>query len=363
MEDETAAETPAANPLVDDPADETVELLGQEEGDAEEQPAQSPEEGKTEQPKTAVKAEGHRSAQLQKLIDEAGSEEAFFERIHKSWHGSKELAQQLDKLTAEITTLKAGKDTKSDTTEESDPDISSLNDQRALVAEELEGLDGEKQEMVAEFNRLQNELIRAETRLELADDIDKEKFQDKVNTLKAQTARLSGAWKNLPLREKRLKVQLGTLDKQLGLAKSNIQSRVKAQKQQQEKDELYQAEFRNQVNALIEQASREAGFTAGSKVADRHAAYVCRSIETHLNRMDPEGAGIDPVLAVKFYSDEFLEGLQEGSKLSFQKATQQKTSAVSPPAAKSPAAGAKKTVAAKDLTKDQIERHHKAIFG
>lgn len=361
MADEaTEVETDVAepNPLTGevDSGEDTVELLGQD-GAADD--AQAPTQEDQPQPD---KAEGHRSSELQKLIDGkyGGSEEALAKAIYEQQNSTAQVFQELKALRAEMAAAKGKPEKEAEA--EDDPDVSSLNDQRALVVEELEALKANQDEIVKEFNKLSEQKIRLETKLELADDYDKPRHQETLDQAKARIADLSRQYNALPRDAKRLTVQLKNIDNQIKSAQGAVQTRSKAKEKEAEQEKQWQGEFRSLVDQYIDSVAKDKGITTGTKVHARLGDYVRRSIYAHLASLDPNGPGVDPVRAVQHFSDEFLESLSEGAKVSFKAASATKQAATTPTQARPSLPGAK-AVKSKDLTKEQIEAHKTAVLG
>lgn len=359
MADEaTEVETEVAepNPLTGevDSGEETVELLGQDGADPD---AQAPTE--EDQP-TPATAEGHRSAELQKLIDGkyGGSEEALAKAIYEQQNSTAEVFRELKSLREEMAAAKAKPE---ETKAEDDPDVSSLNDQRSLVVEELEALKANADEITSTFNKLSEELIEVKTLARVADDYDKPKHEARKGEIERSIADLKRQYAALPRESKRLTVQLSLIDKQIKAAQGAVQTRSKAKEKEAEQDKQYQGEFRGLVDQYIDSAAKEKGITPGTKVHVNMGNYVRRSIYAHLASLDPNGPGVDPVKAVQHFSSEFLDGLSEGAKLSFKAASATKQ-ATATPAARPSLPGAK-VVKSKDLTKEQIEAHKTAVLG
>ncbi len=352
-------QTPASVLLGDSGEEETVELLGQE-GATKEEPAQTPN-STTDQP-GAQTAEGHRSA-LKKLIDEkyGGSEDKFTEGLYSQWNSSAELAKTLKEVKQELADLKAGK-ASAEPTPESDPDLSSLTDQRALVVQDLEALQSQASEIIQEFNATREEIIRKETRAELADDYDKKSLLSEAAALKAQMKGLEATYKGLPREKKRLEVQLTLLDNQMKAAKGAVQTRAKAQEEQKAQEAEFRTEWQSTLHTLIDQAAKEKSIPEGSKTHQRMGEYIWNSIYAYLAAQPADAPGINPIEAVAYYANAFHEGLAEGQKQQFQAASRTKASASTPSAIKQ-AAGPVAKVKARELTQEQIKAHHKAVFG
>lgn len=360
MADEVAeVETEVAepNPLTGevDSGEDTVELLGQD--GAVDVDAQAPTKEDELQP---GKAEGHRSPELQKIIDGkyGGSEEAFAKAVWEQQNSTAQVFQELKALREEMAAVKAKpEEAKAD----DDPDVSSLNDQRALVVEELEALKANHDEIVGEFNKLSEQKIRLETKLEVADDYDKPKHQEALDQAKARLADLKRQYAALPRESKRLTVQLSNLDRQIKSAQGAVQTRSKAKEKEAEQEKQWQGEFRSLVDQYIDSVAKDKGITSGTKVHARLGDYVRRSIYAHLASLDPDGPGVDPVRAVQHFSDEFLESLSEGAKVSFKTASATKQAATTPQAR--PSLPGAKVTKVKELTKEAIEAHKTAVLG
>ena len=102
---EVETETTEPNPLTGevDSGEDTVELLGQDGADDD---AQAPTEEDQPQPE---KAEGHRSSELQKLIDGkyGGSEEALAKAIYEQQNSNAQVFKELKALREELAAAKA----------------------------------------------------------------------------------------------------------------------------------------------------------------------------------------------------------------------------------------------------------------
>lgn len=338
-----------------DSGEDTVELLGQD-GDAEPGTAQSPS---TDDQLRAATAEGHRSATLQKLIDEkyGGSEAEMVKAVYEQQNSTARVFQELKALREEM----ASRNTPVQEPEpETDPDLSSLNDQRAMVIEELEALNTTHSEIIAVFNRLGEEKVEVRTRASLSDDYDKPKYEDRLVQIDRQMNDLKRTFNGLPREARRLQVQLGQVDRNIRSAHGAIQTRSQAQKQQQEQDKQAQSHFRGSVEQYISSVANEKGIAEGTKVHARMGDYVRRSVIAHLSALDPDGPGIDPVAAARHFSSEFLDGLSEGSRMSFKTASLAKQSAQSPAQRHVPGA---RPVRVRELTREQIEAHKTAVLG
>lgn len=361
------AEEPA-NPFAAEPVDDTVELLGQDDDDAEgttQEPEPKPSEVGDQQ--ESSKAAGRRADVLTKLINEkyAGDEEKFVEGLHHQWNSAAELAKALKEVRAELAELKTQKPADPEEIFKSDPDLASLGDQRDLVAQELEALEAGAASIRNAFKEANEAKIRAEVLESKADDYDKREHAAEVRRLKGVIADLEASWKRLPMEQKRLQLQLKVIDNQITQAKSAIQSRSKSQKQQEAVDNEKQAGFRTTVDSLIDQAIKEAKIPAGSPSSKRMDKYIRMSIREVLSGLPDDAPGIDPILAVKHFADEYLEDRATSQKEAFKSASTAKQNGKPVPSQqspqKTPLPGAKR-VKAGELTKEMIAAHHKKVF-
>lgn len=371
---ESAAEPTADSARVDeilsemgatpDKGEESVELFGQDGAEGVVQPSSEPQEPAVE-PK--VTAPPKRTSALQKLIDEKykGDEEAFALALINQQNAASDTRKELDELKEILASFKKEKEEPGTDPADSDPDVQYWNEQKTLLDEELQKL-GERQNwLVDEYTKANEAVLMLKGKIEIADEFDKEKFQQELTTVEQYIRGLQSQWNDLPRFRKKLELDAKELNRRVETAKRDAHSKVQAQKSLEAQKAAERVAFRSELESLIGSVASQNGIDPESKQFRTLKKHIWNDIYATVSGMDPNAPGVNLQEAVAAAATEYFEAIGQQNRATFQAQSQQKLAATSPrtPTPIVKPSGAAKVVRVKELTGEQSRAHARAVLG